>query len=276
VGDTPTSKPLRAWLGLAEQVVIDPHGAWHEPTRAAGTLLHCSPAPACAALAAAVEMRHGSAPDPAWVATWHAADALVSPALAEASDPFEPKAYAALADVLPGGANVWVSSSMPIREVEAFFPPRTEPLRFLANRGANGIDGVVASAAGAALASGAPTWVLIGEVALVHDLGGLLAATRAGAPLTVVCVNNGGGGIFDFLPLPGHADPALYEEHVATPTGVDLALVAALAGLEHRVAGTPEEVRSAASKPGLVELRTDRSDSVRQHRTLYERVAAQT
>ena len=115
---------------------------------------------------------------------------------------------------------------------------------------------MVASAAGAALATGAPTWVLIGDVALVHDAGGLLAAGRAGADIHVVCVNNGGGGIFDFLPLPGHADAALYEEHVATPTGVEPAALAALAGLGDR----------------FTEVRTDRADSVRLHRELYARV----
>ncbi|HYI37785.1 MAG TPA: 2-succinyl-5-enolpyruvyl-6-hydroxy-3-cyclohexene-1-carboxylic-acid synthase [Thermoleophilaceae bacterium] len=255
VGDTPTSKPLRAWLGDAKQVVCDPFGAWHDPTRSADTVLAADPAAACDALAAALEMR-GAGADAGWLASWRAADALVPPALAEAPDPFEPKVYAALAETLPEGAQVWVSSSMPVREVESFFPVTDTPIRFLSNRGANGIDGVVASAAGAALATGAPTWVLIGEVALVHDAGGLLAAGRAGADLRVICVNNGGGGIFDFLPLPGHAEAAVYEEHVATPTGVEPAALAALAGMKHLFS----------------EVRTDRADSVRLHRELYQRV----
>jgi 2-succinyl-5-enolpyruvyl-6-hydroxy-3-cyclohexene-1-carboxylate synthase len=273
VGDTPTSKPLRAWLAGTEQVAIDPHGAWHEPTRQAGTLLASSPGPTCEALATALEMRPEPA-DPALLGSWLEADALVPAALAEAPDPFEPKAYAALADVLPDGGLVWTSSSMPVREVESYFPRAPTDIRFLSNRGANGIDGVVATAAGAALASGAPAWVLIGEVALLHDVGGLLAARRAGVELTVVCVNNGGGGIFDFLPLPGHADPALYEHHVATPTGLDLAALATLARMEHRLASTPTEVAAAASSPALVEIRTSRADSVRLHRELYARVGA--
>lgn len=273
VGDTPTSKPLRAWLAHAEQVVIDPDGAWHEPTRRAATLLQASPAHACEALATALEMRPDPT-DPTWLAAWRDADALVGPALAQAPDPFEAKAYAALAPTLPDGALVWTSSSMPVREVESFFPSVATDIRFLSNRGANGIDGVVASAAGAARVTGSPTWVLIGEVALLHDVGGLLAATRAGVPLTVVCINNGGGGIFDFLPLSVSADPQLYEQHVATPTGIDIERLAALAGLEHRHATTAAELREAASSPGLVELRTDRAQSVREHHALYARVAA--
>jgi 2-succinyl-5-enolpyruvyl-6-hydroxy-3-cyclohexene-1-carboxylate synthase len=153
---------------------------------------------------------------------------------------------------LPGEAVVWVSSSMPIRDVEAFFPQSPKRIRFLANRGANGIDGVVSSAMGAAVATGLPTWVLIGELALQHDASGLLAARRAGVPLNIVCLNNGGGGIFDFLPVAEHADPAAYEAHIATPS---------------------EEVGLAALWPGLREVRTDRRQNVRLHRELVERVA---
>ena len=272
VGDTPTSKPLRSWLAGAPQVVVDPHGAWHEPTRAAELFLHAAAGPACDALAAALELR-GHERDPSWLASWCEADALVPAALAEAPDPFEPKALAALEPALPEDALLWVSSSMPVRDVEAFFPSSPKPLRFLANRGANGIDGVVSSAAGAALAGGRPTYLVTGDLALLYDVGGLLAARRAGAELTIVCLNNGGGGIFDFLPVADHADRSLYEQHVATPAGVELERVAALAGLRHSIAATPDEVRQAASRPGLVEVRTDRRTNVEEHRRVVERVS---
>jgi len=250
VGDMPTSKPLRAWAAAGSQVVLDPHAAWHEPTRRAELLLRAAAAPTLDALAAAVEMRAGER-DPGWLESWRAADARVAPALAAAPDGFEPKVLAALEPELPDGAIVWLSSSMPVRDVEAYFPQSPKRLRFLANRGANGIDGVVSSAAGAALASGAPAWLLTGELALLHDVGGLLAARRAGADLHVVCLNNGGGAIFDFLPVAEHADAALYEEHIATPASVEL----------------------AALGPEVTEVRTDRATNVRLHRELVERVA---
>jgi 2-succinyl-5-enolpyruvyl-6-hydroxy-3-cyclohexene-1-carboxylate synthase len=273
VGDTPTSKPLRAWLASAPQAVLDPHGAWHEPTRAAELVIQAAAGPACDALAAALEMRTAER-DPGWLGSWREADALVPAALAEAPDPFEPKALAALEPALPADALVWVSSSMPVRDVEAYFPQSPKPLRFLANRGANGIDGVVSSAAGAALASGRPTFLLTGELALLHDLGGLLAARRAGAELTIVCLNNGGGGIFDFLPLAEHAEREVYERHVATPSDVDFEQVAALAGLPHRLANSAGEVTAAVAEPGLVEVRSDRADNVRLHREVADAVAA--
>ena len=244
VGDMPTSKPLRVWVAGARQVVLDPHAVWHEPTRRAELIIR-SPA------AVALDALQGDRAAPEWLEGWRAADAAVPAALAEAPDRFEPKVLAGLEPELPDGAIVWVSSSMPIRDVEAHFPQSAKDLRFLANRGANGIDGVVSSALGAALATGRPTWLLTGELALVHDLGGLLAARRAGVELNVLCLDNGGGAIFDFLPLAEHADADLYERHIATPAGLDLSEIA-------------PEVRG---------VRTDRRDNVRLHRELVERLA---
>jgi 2-succinyl-5-enolpyruvyl-6-hydroxy-3-cyclohexene-1-carboxylate synthase len=240
VGDMPTSKPLRAWAAEAPQVVLDPHAAWHEPTRRAELLLRSAASPTLDALAAAVEVR-GAAADSTWLSGWRAADAVVPEALAETPDAFEPKLLAGLEPELPDGAIVWLSSSMPVRDVEACFPQSPKRLRFLANRGANGIDGVVSSAAGAALAAGRPAWLLTGELALLHDVGGLLAARRAEADLQVVCINNGGGAIFE-----------LYEEHVATPSRTDLSALA----------------------PEIREIRTDRRTNVEWHRRLVEAVAA--
>jgi 2-succinyl-5-enolpyruvyl-6-hydroxy-3-cyclohexene-1-carboxylate synthase len=244
VGDMPASKPLRGWLADARQVVIDPHSAWNEPTRRAESLVR-SPA------AAALDALRGERAKPDWLERWRAADAVVPAALAAAPDAFEPKILAGLEPELPDRALVWVSSSMPIRDVEALFPQSSKDLLFLANRGANGIDGVVSSALGASIASERPTWLLTGELALLHDLGGLLAARRAGVEVQVVCLDNGGGGIFDFLPLAEHANPVLYEQHIATPAGVNLAAIA----------------------PEITVVRTDRHENVRLHRELVARVA---
>ena len=273
IGDMPTSKALRSWVAGAEQVVIDPHAVWNEPTRAAETILAADAARACDALAAAVEGR-GTSIDGGWVGRWRAADELVASAFAEAPEEFEGKAYAGIEEALPDDALVWVSSSMPIRYVESYFPSSPKPLRFLSNRGANGIDGVIASAAGAAHATGRPTVVLIGEIALLHDVGGVLAARRAGIDLTIVCVDNGGGGIFDFLPVATHSDAVAYERHIVTPADVDLAALAALANMTHQLVTTPAELASAiAAGPCLIELRADRAESVEWSRALTRKVA---
>jgi 2-succinyl-5-enolpyruvyl-6-hydroxy-3-cyclohexene-1-carboxylate synthase len=160
---------------------------------------------------------------------------------------------------------------MPIRDVETFVPSSEKRARFLSNRGANGIDGTASSALGAAI-SGAPVTLLTGELALLHDLGGLLAARRAGVELSIVCANNGGGGIFDFLPVAAAANPELYTEHIVTPSGIELEAVATLAGMPYRLAESADDV---TAEPGLTEVRTDRAENVAGHRALFARVAEQ-
>jgi 2-succinyl-5-enolpyruvyl-6-hydroxy-3-cyclohexene-1-carboxylate synthase len=256
--------------------VIDPHAVWHEPTRAAETIVHAASVGALEMLASMLE--YGSAGssarrDPKWLDGWRQADALVAPALAAVAEPFEPRAYTALAGALPPDAAVWVASSMPIRDVETFFPSDESPVRFLANRGANGIDGVVSSALGAAIASDSRAWLLTGDLALTYDASGLAAARRLDADLTIVCVNNGGGGIFDFLPVAEHADPHVFEEQIITPSELPLRDLAALAGLPHIVAGDAAGVRAALDEPGLIEYRTDRGGNVEKHRALFADVA---
>jgi 2-succinyl-5-enolpyruvyl-6-hydroxy-3-cyclohexene-1-carboxylate synthase len=167
-----------------------------------------------------------------------------------------------------------------VRDVETFFPARAEPPRVLANRGANGIDGTVSTAYGVAAAARGPVVLLIGDVALIHDLGGLLAGPRLGIPLTIVLLDNDGGGIFEFLAVA--KEGAAYEEHVATPHGLDFAHAAALFGCEHVRVAAPAPFRAAldAALAGggttLIHVRTDRKANVALHRRVWESVRVAT
>ena len=135
---------------------------------------------------------------------WRSADALAGEAILgvlAASGCSEPSVAVELGVLLPEEATLFVASSMPVRDIETFWPTRPDPPRVLCNRGANGIDGTVSSAFGAAAASRDPVVLLIGDVALAYDLSALLAAQRLDLKLTIVLINNEGGGIFDFLPV---------------------------------------------------------------------------
>ena len=175
-----------------------------------------------------------------------------------------------LGEWLDRGTTLFVASSMPIRDVELFLPAAEDGPRVLSNRGANGIDGTVSSAFGAAAAGPGPVVLLIGDVALAHDIGGLMAARRLGLPLTIVLLNNDGGGIFHFLPVAGETDA--FEEHVATPHGLDFAHAAALYGCAFERPQTLAELRSAVehSVAGagttIIEVRTDRVENLALHR----------
>jgi 2-succinyl-5-enolpyruvyl-6-hydroxy-3-cyclohexene-1-carboxylate synthase len=189
----------------------------------------------------------------------------------------EPRVAAELGVRLAGEATLVVASSMPVRDVETFFPARAVPPRVLSNRGANGIDGTVSTAFGVAAAGTGPTVLLIGDVALAHDVGGLMAARRLGLPLVVVLLNNDGGGIFHFLPV--EREGADFERHVATPHGLDFAHAAALYGCAFERAGGPESFRAALDRAlaadgcTIIEVRTDRRENVRLHRRVWEAVS---
>jgi len=158
-----------------------------------------------------------------------------------------------------------------VRDLEAFLPVTPAAIRFLCNRGANGIDGIVSSGLGAAAASAGRTFLILGDLALYHDMNGLLAAKRLGVEATIVVLNNGGGGIFDFLPIARFKDG--YEELFATPTGLDLESVAALYELPFTRVETHAGIADAIKSPGLVEVPLDRARNVELHHELLRRVA---
>jgi len=270
VGDLPTSKPLRGWLAaLPEetvQVAFDPAGAWHDPDGVLALVLAADPASALEA-ARAGEVEEG------WAATWEEADAAAARALGETLGDglSEPGVAAHLLATLPADAALVVASSMPVRDAETFGPVRDDPPRVLSNRGANGIDGTISTALGVACAHPGPTVLLTGDVTVVHDLGGLAACARAGPALTIVLLDNAGGGIFDFLPIA--AAGAGYEEHVATPPQVDFAHAAAMAGLAYRTVGSLGEI-AVAEAPTLLHVRSERTANVELHRRCWAAVHA--
>jgi 2-succinyl-5-enolpyruvyl-6-hydroxy-3-cyclohexene-1-carboxylate synthase len=294
VGDLPTSKPLRTWLaGLdgVRHLVIDPEGTWQDPAAVLSDSLALDPA---AALSELSTVPHAADPD--WLATWRSADERAAEAILRTIGDgalCEPSVAAELGVLLPALATLFVASSMPVRDIETFWPIRPDPPRVLCNRGANGIDGTVSSAFGAAADGPGPVLLLIGDVALAHDIGGLLAARRLELKLTIVLLDNGGGGIFDFLPISRatmalaaeppepheldrdkRGDENIYTRHIATPTGLDFAQAAALYGLAHeRVTSMPEfraalERALAGDRSSIIEVPSERSLNV----TLHERV----
>jgi 2-succinyl-5-enolpyruvyl-6-hydroxy-3-cyclohexene-1-carboxylate synthase len=309
VGDLPVSKPLRSWLAelsRVRQVALDPEAAWQDPAAALSDSLALEPASALARLASSLGARSSQASrvEEDWLAIWRSADERAAEAiLGELADHeiSEPAAAAELGVLLPEHATLFVASSMPVRDIETFWPVRADPPRVLCNRGANGIDGTISSALGAAAAADGPVVLLIGDVAFAHDIGGLLAARRLGLKLTIVLLENGGGGIFDFLALSrsrmararqtadntagSGAEPErdaedIYTRHVATPTGLDFAKAAALYGLSHERVENVFEFRSALERSldaahgsSIVEVRSDRKANVELHRRIWEAVS---
>ena len=279
VGDLPASKPLRQWLaGLPAARQIGLGAGWQDPAGTVDELLDADPA---ATAVEALELRGGDGRSAAigapagWLDAWRDADRRARVVIGRlAGEGTEPGTAARVWEALPADALLLVASSMPIRDLELAAYARADPPRVLANRGANGIDGLVSTAYGIAAASpGRPVALLIGDVALAYDIGGLLAGRRLGLALTIVVVNNDGGGIFHFLPVAGQSDA--FEEHVATPHGLDFARAAELYGARHeRPAEVAAAVRRALGTAGttILEVVTDRRANRELHRQIAEAV----
>jgi 2-succinyl-5-enolpyruvyl-6-hydroxy-3-cyclohexene-1-carboxylate synthase len=222
---------------------------------------------------------HGVTPRPDWLAAWTRAEAAAQAVLAgaEAIAGFEGGFTRALARTLRRGQALFVASSMPVRDLETLAPARGDGPAVYANRGANGIDGTLSTALGVAH-GGMPAVLLTGDLALLHDTNGLLLAAKLHGALTVVVINNAGGGIFGHLPIAGFEPP--FEEYWATPQRVDFGRLCAAYDVPHESVATPAELmarlEALVGTPGLrlLEVRTDRGRDVETRRDLFARAAS--
>jgi 2-succinyl-5-enolpyruvyl-6-hydroxy-3-cyclohexene-1-carboxylate synthase len=284
-GAMPTSKPLTELLTRVRPplVVIDGDGGWRESSLVPATFVHADAARTARSLAEVLAANARTPAEPGWADDWVAADRTAATAMdswaASLDEPFEGAPYAILADALPDGGSLWAGNSMPVRDLDAWLPSTSRAIAIRSNRGANGVDGVVSTALGAAAVSAAPVALVVGDISFLHDLNALVAARLHGLSATIVLVNNDGGGIFSFLPqaqpgaatVPGSGLPEHYEELFGTPHGIDVAPIVTALGGEHRLVAARDldgAIRASLASPGVqvLELRTDRARNVELHR----------
>jgi len=277
-GDMPTSKPLRAWLAdsAIDQIVIDPSGRWDEPSRRAGAFVRADAAAVAEGIAERLDGTPGSAHRDAWIEAEAAAQAAIADVLGSGGNALsEPAIHRLLGDTYGDGDRVMIASSMPIRDAEAYLAGGEAGIVFHANRGANGIDGLIGTGSGIALAAAQPTWIVLGDLALAHDLGGLAVAATVTTPLRIVVIDNGGGGIFDFLPQAGQVESDRFGRLFTTPSELDVEGAAKLFGLEYERVATAADVAGLASRERvLAHVPVDRSGNVDLHGRVAAAVAA--
>ena len=228
-GASPTSKPLRHYLRDADcrQFVVDPGGRWTEATFTASDLLVADPDATARDVAAGV----AKTGDPAWTERFQRAERAHWRTVADAltGGYWEGGVLADATRLAPDPATVFVSNSMPVRDLDRFGEPRTADLTVLGNRGASGIDGITSTALGAGSATDDPLVLVTGDLAYYHDMNGLLALARCDVDATIVLVDNDGGGIFHMLPIEAHDT---FESQFRTPHGLDFEPTGDLYGLE--------------------------------------------
>lgn len=248
LGGLVSSKVGNRWLaGVAEQVAVDPGGWFPDPDQVVAERLDAEPALLIERLVETLDHRRAGVtfegPDrsaaghrlkvapPAWTDRWRRVSQAVAEELYRARpDVVESAALAAALDGVPAGGHLVVSSSMPVRDLEWFGPQVPAGVTVHSNRGANGIDGVIATAVGVAH-TGAPTVAVVGDLAMLHDVGSLISAAAV-SNLAVVVIDNGGGGIFSFLSQHELLPDDQFERWWGTPSGVDVVAAASGLGLE--------------------------------------------
>jgi len=215
--------------------------------------------------------------DAQWTSQWQSAESaarsVMQNLLHDESWLTEPGVARTLAASLPAGSQLFVSSSMPVRDLE-WYAAATDHLHVMSNRGTNGIDGVVSSAVGAALGTARTTALLIGDVAFLHDSNGLLRLASRGVDVRIVVVDNRGGGIFSFLPQRSMMSDERFEQLFGTPHEADLAALAAAHGVARETASTTAQLRAALAQPGprVIIVRTDRNENVARHDEIHRAV----
>lgn len=279
LGPLPPSKSL--WSFLADdadcpQIVIDSFKAWNDPVLRATDVVHADPQ---ATLVALIDRLRELKPEPdaAWRDRWMAGNrrsrAVINAGVAGLRELFEGRLFVELALHLPAGSALYVANSMPVRDLEVFWPAGEREVRVLCNRGANGIDGFVSSALGAAAALPAPLVAVTGDLGFYHDLNGLLAAKRYAIDATIIVLNNDGGGIFSYLPQ-AECDAA-FREHFLTPHGLDFRPAVEMYGCGFVRVASWEQFHDAlaGSLAGtgttVIEVPVEHARSVELHREIW-------
>ncbi|MEE8580222.1 MAG: 2-succinyl-5-enolpyruvyl-6-hydroxy-3-cyclohexene-1-carboxylic-acid synthase [Myxococcota bacterium] len=288
VGAPPTSKSMRVWLEYHSPqhvLLLDPDGGWAEPSQLLSEVLQFEPTALCNALVDNLGSVRLARAESDWRRAFLAAEtrcrALVDRELAAEGDLLEAQLVRDLGEALPDDALLYVSNSMPIRDLDAFLPTSPRPLRILCNRGANGIDGLLSSALGAAAQHDGPVVLFCGDLSFVHDLGALVAAQRHGLALSIVLVNNGGGGIFSRLPIAAFRDEIDFADLFQTPHGIDFGRIAAGFDIGHTRPSSSQHLRAALkdsmATPGisLIEVPVDPERSLHQLRALEHKLRSE-
>ncbi|MEM1311628.1 MAG: 2-succinyl-5-enolpyruvyl-6-hydroxy-3-cyclohexene-1-carboxylic-acid synthase [Cyanobacteria bacterium P01_H01_bin.153] len=274
LGPLPTSKVLRQWLAEVDPLrwIVNLSDRHRDPLHG-----HSVPLPISLAALAAQLPQHNRQPS-AYCQAWCQREAIarqrLTAKLTALAPLFEGKVSWQLPHLLPLQTPLMIANSMPVRDVEWFWPPSDRGIRPYFSRGANGIDGTLSTALGIAHHHGRAV-LLTGDLALLHDSNGFLNAQQRPGHLTIVLVNNQGGGIFASLPIAQFEPP--FEEFFATPQRVDFALLAATHQIYYEQIKTWEMLAGRLQKlPDqgirLLELRCDRQFDAQLRATLLSAI----
>lgn len=279
-GSMPVSKPLtlflKKWVGTPH-IVIDDGNGWRDPQNLGTMMVDCNEADFCSSLLSYLPKQQRKSN---WLSTWnelnHLTTETITAFLHSIDHLDEGKVVFELAKMLPENSTIFAGNSMPIRDIDTFFHRTTKNIQLMANRGANGIDGVVSSAIGAAVYR-MPLYLVIGDLSFFHDLNGLLGAKLNHISINIIVINNDGGGIFSFLPqskLDKH-----YELLFGTPIGLDFSHAITMYGGNYMKVQNWDMFHEAIARTihqsgiNVIEVPSNREQNLKSHQKMWELIS---
>lgn len=256
------------------QIVIESNQGFREPTGNKTEFIFADATACCEALSTVSIVNEL---DEEWLKRWQQFNTIAKKHLYKktSNEIMEGEAIRALLAAVPSRSTIFIGNSMAVRDLDTFFLSTKKQIEVLANRGANGIDGVVSSGIGAA-AEGSRVTLVLGDLSFFHDMNGLHAAMHYQLPLTILLINNNGGGIFSFLSQAN--DSKHFEALFGTPLNIDFQHVVSMYGGYYSLANTEDEVKqellNSYKRKGLtvIEVKTDRKTNVIWHRKKWQMI----
>ncbi|MBD2129336.1 2-succinyl-5-enolpyruvyl-6-hydroxy-3-cyclohexene-1-carboxylic-acid synthase [Microcoleus sp. ZQ-A2] len=258
IGELPTSKELRTWLDQTQpqRWIIDPSHHNLDPLHGKTTHLRTTIEQLVTTLPLLEQEKLGGNPTSPYLNQWCELESqvrsVVDQKMATMTQLFEGKVAWLLSQILPPETPLFIANSMPVRDVEFFWKPNKRRIQPFFNRGANGIDGTLSTALGMAHRNQSSV-MLTGDLALLHDTNGFLLRNKFVGHLTIVLINNNGGGIFEMLPISKFDPP--FEEFFATPQNINFAQLCVTYGVEHQLIESWEQFQEVLNPLPAVGIR---------------------
>lgn len=281
-GGTVSSKGLELFLNEqnAFKVHINSAGKWHDPSNYLRTVVQSDPAQFCELMNEQLRKEKlGRSPN-RWLTDFRNAEeqtAAIRKDMIDCTESlFEGKVLRVVLEEVPDGSHVMISNSMPIRDLDYFVSVVEKDIRIHTNRGASGIDGINSTALGIAAATKSHVYLITGDLAFYHDLNGLIASRKYNIPLTVILINNNGGGIFELLPISGYRD--IFNDYFLTPHDLQFEwFVRAYGGIHKNITSWDDlkvSLQNTDKRQGLYvyEVRTDARASTDMRKKYWEKV----
>ncbi|MCW9097786.1 MAG: 2-succinyl-5-enolpyruvyl-6-hydroxy-3-cyclohexene-1-carboxylic-acid synthase, partial [Ignavibacteriaceae bacterium] len=270
-GRTPTSTIMEKFLEETDSVryTIDTYGDKHDPARTANLIFAIKPVSFCETLISQLREENFKRPKSNWskdfIRAEEISENLKSKIIDRAKFPNEPSIITEILKLIPSGSNLVIGNSLPVRDLDNFAFKSSKKIKIHFNRGASGIDGITSTALGIASIK-KKTFLITGDLSFLHDLNALAAAVKYSIPITILVINNNGGGIFESLPIANRVKH--FDKFFITPHNLDLGEIIKSFGIDHQLITTRKELQRHLKNslnlniPSVLEIQTDAVRSV--------------